>query len=341
MRQRLTSVLGMVIFIFAMPPGVFATSSADGVSPNSNAAVWEAKAVKSSEQATPGYNYSHGPLRLTSQSPGQSLRLTMPPMVPEAIEPGHYRLLFGTAWTNVWAKEDRYFLDYEMLDSFVAVSYGVNDRLGLALGFNQRNYFGGAMDNSIEEFHDLFGIHQKGRDEAPHNDTRIIRYDEFGNIIEDTNDISEANNNNILFAAQFILGHGTERMPAMSVTGIARYGLDTPPSENDDKPIDIGMGIGFSKRWAARWYSYHYLSLTRYGQTELFNLELEKTAASGMTAVAWLWRPNCSILLQYMVHEGVLKDFGSMSNTAHELDLGLKWQFSDGSIMEIGFIENI
>jgi hypothetical protein len=265
----------------------------------------------------------------------------MLPTVPEAIKPGGYKLSFGSAWTNVWAREDSYFLDYEMLESFIAVSYGVNERLGLALGFSQRNYFGGAMDNSIEEFHDLFGLSQHGRDQAPHNDTRIVRYDTYGNIIEDTNDISEANNNNLLFTIKFILDHGTKHMPAVGISGIVRYGLDTPPREHDDGTIDIGMGIGFSKRWADQWYSYHYLGLTRYGQAEVFNVRLEKNTFFGMTALAWHWRKNSSILLQYMVHEGALKDFGSMSDASHEVDLGLKWLFSDGDIIEIGLIENI
>jgi hypothetical protein len=330
--QGLITVWGLVILIFAMPTDGFATSSVEEFS---------SKSEKSSGRAKTAYNYGQSPLHLSSQSPGQSLRLNMPPIVPEEIKPGGFKLSFGSAWTNVWARNDRFFLDYEMLDSYIALSYGISDRLGLALGFNQRNYFGGAMDNSIQEFHDLFGMSLEGRDTVPHNDTRLIWYDKYGNVIEDTTDVSRANNNNVLFAAQFILYHGTNLIPAVGIAGIVRYGVDTPPSEHGDEPADIGIGIGLSKRWADRWYSYHYLGHTHYGQTELFDLKFQKNSFSGMTAVAWHWRPNSSIILQYMYYEGALQDFGSLSNSSHEVDFGLKWQFTDGGIFEIGMIENI
>jgi hypothetical protein len=42
-----------------------------------------------------------------------------------------------------------------------------------------------------------------------------------------------------------------------------------------------------------------------------------------------------------MYYEGALQDFGSLSDSSHEVDFGLKWQFTDGGIFEIGMIENI
>ncbi len=84
------------------------------------------------------YNYGPGTLQLRSQSPTQSLRLTMPSVIPGAIKPGILSVNAGTTWTNVWVDSSKVKLDYEMLDTHIAVSYGINKRLGFGMAFDQR-----------------------------------------------------------------------------------------------------------------------------------------------------------------------------------------------------------
>jgi Protein of unknown function (DUF3187) len=287
------------------------------------------------------YNYGPGTLQLRSQSPAQSLRLTMANIVPGAIKPAELDFHAGTTWTNVWVDSSEVALDYEMLDTHIAVSYGINKRLVLAMAFDQRNYFGGAMDNFIQEFHDLFGIDQNGRDKVDRNLSRIIRYDDQGNIIFQTDDLSNMENNGISFVAQYILSHGTRSWPAIGISGMLRYGLNTPPSEDNHEPLDWNIGIGLSKRLTNSWYMYSNLCYTNFGQTELFDLQFEGDAISFMLALAWKWKPNFSILLQYVFSEGVVKDFGSISDPSHEMNLGFKWQLSSGSLIEFALIENV
>ena len=286
------------------------------------------------------YNYGLGILQLRSQSPAQSLRLTMPSIIPGAFKPGILGVHAGTTWTNVWVESSEVALDYEMLDTHIAVSYGINKRLGFGIGFDQRNYFGGAMDNFIQEFHDLFGIDQNGRDRVGRNLSHIIQYDDQGNIIFETDDLSNLENNGISLIAQYILSHGTTRWPAIGLSGVLRYGFNSPSSEDNHEPLDWNIGIGLSKRWTDIWYTYSLLGYTRYGQTELIGLEFEKDAISFMLAFAWQWKPNFSILLQYLFSESVVKDFGSVSKPSHEINLGFKWQLSSGSIVEFALIEN-
>ena len=294
-----------------------------------------------SNEAGFDYNYGLGILQLRSQSPAQSLRLTMPSIIPGAFKPGSFGVHAGTTWTNVWVDRSEVALDYEMLDTHIAVSYGINQRLGLGMAFDQRNYFSGAMDNFIQEFHDLCGIDQNGRDKVDRNLSRIIRYDDQGNIIFQTDDLSNMENNGISLVAQYILSHGTRRWPAIGVSGLLRYGLNTPSSEDNHEPLDWNIGIGLSKRLTNTWYMYSHLCYTNFGQTELFGLEFEGDAISFMLALACQWKPNFSILLQYVFSEGVVKDFGSLSDSSHEVNIGFKWQLSSGSIIEFALVENI
>ncbi len=175
---RLPLLLSVLLISLALPPNSF------------------------SDETGFDYNYGPGTLQLRSQSPTQSLRLTMPSIIPVAIKPGILSVNAGTTWTNVWVDSSKVMLDYEMLDTHIAVSYGINKRLGFGMAFDQRSYFGGGMDNFIQEFHDLFGIDQNGRDKVDRNLSRIIRYDDQGNIIFQTDDLSNMENNGVNLVAQ-------------------------------------------------------------------------------------------------------------------------------------------
>ena len=294
-----------------------------------------------SSEAGFDYNYGLGILQLRSQSPAQSLRLTMPSVIPGAFKPGSLGVHAGTTWTNVWIDSSEVALDYEMLDTHIAVSYGINKQLGIGIAFDQRNYFGGGMDNFIQEFHDIFGIDQNGRDRVERNLSRIIRYDDQGNIISETDDLSFLENNGISLIAQYILSHGTTMWPAIGVSGVLRYGLNSPYSKDNHEPLDWNIGIGLSKRLTDIWYIYSHLGYTRYGQTELIGLEFKKDAISIMLAFAWQWKPNFSMLFQYVFSEGIVKDFGSLSDPSHEVNIGFKWRLSSGSIIEFAMVENV
>ncbi|MBW1855523.1 MAG: DUF3187 family protein, partial [Deltaproteobacteria bacterium] len=111
------------------------------------------------EDVDSNYNFGRGAFQYRSQSPGQSLRFTMLDILPGPINAG-WRTSTGATWTNTWADNDEYTLDYEMLDAYVAVSYAFNNRFEIGFFFENRSFFGGYMDNTIQEFHDIFGIGQ-------------------------------------------------------------------------------------------------------------------------------------------------------------------------------------
>lgn len=292
-------------------------------------------------EADPGYHYGLGPFHIRSQSPAHSLRLSMTPMVPEKIIPGHFQARLGGTWTNVWAEDERYFLDYEMLNFDAALGYGVTPRLFIGLGYNHRSYFGGAMDGFIQGFHDALNIEQQGRDEVPRNQTRMTFYDTAGNTILDTDDVNRLQNGGISVSAKYILHNGTDLWPAASISGTLRYGIDTPEGEKDDEPIDFGLALGLSKRWSDRWHTYFSGGFTYHGENEYLGLELDDTIFSAALGLEWRWRPNFSILAQYLAIEGALEDLGQLSDPSQEVTLGLKWRFVETSVVEFGIIENI
>jgi Protein of unknown function (DUF3187) len=320
LKRLATSVMGAVIIIYSL--AICSTADAGNQSPDLS------------------YNFGKGPFSLTSNSPSPSLRLTAPPIVPSNISPGGVDIGFGTSWTNVWANELSYLFDFEMLDSHLSITYGISKRWMVGIAFNQRAYFGGSMDNFIIEFHDLLGIDQDGRNEAPTGKSRLLLLDRNGNTVTDLGTADIFNNSSIKLMSSYILYSGTDMLPAVNLSGVVQYGLETPFADDDD-PFDISIGIGFSKRWSARWYSYHTLNYTHYSQTDMPHLKFEDNSFSATNTLAWEKGPSLSFLLQYMYHEGVIKDLGSLSDATHELSLGFKWQIRKKGIIEFGVIENI
>ena len=55
----------------------------------------------------------------------------------------------------------------------------------------------------------------------------------------------------------------------------------------------------------------------------------------------WRFRSWNALLLQYLVTEGLVDDFGPFSETSHEITLGYKRELRPRSVFEIGMIENL
>jgi hypothetical protein len=228
-----------------------------------------------------------------------------------------------------------------MLHAQLTLYYGFNERLGLGVGFDQRKYFGGAMDNLIESVHDFLDVHQNGRAEAHHNQSQIILFDEHGNTIFKARNLNRLDNNGVNLIAQYIPTLECRQWPTIGIFGVLRYGLDNPSGEDNHEPLDWSLGIGLSKRLTHRWYSYLHAGYTNYGQTRLLNVEFEEDAVFATLSLAWASKPNFSWLAQYSFHEGVLKHFDELSDPSHELGLGFKWELSEGKVVEFALVENI
>jgi len=293
------------------------------------------------QEVDPGHHYGLGPFQIRSQSPAHSLRLSMPPMVPGKIIPGRFTLWLGGNWTNTFADQKNYLLDYEMADLNAVVGYGITPRLFVSLGYDRRHYFGGAMDGLIREWHDLLNIDQQGRNDVPRDQARIIFYDDDENITADITDIDRLESTGISLSTQYILHHGTDLWPAISLSGILRYGINTPDGKDNDEPIDFGVSLGLSKKWAKHWYTYFSTGLTYYGQNEYLGLLLEESILSATLGIQWRFRPDISIIAQHLVNEGAVENFGKLSNPSVEGVFGFKWQAKNLGVVEFGIIENI
>ena len=292
------------------------------------------------------YNYGLGKIDLRSQSPAQSLRFTLPLLIPGDINAG-WGLHIANTWTNVWAKESEYVLDYEMSETLVTVTYGFNKRFGVSLEFENRNYFGGHMDGLIQGFHDLFGIDQGSRNNVSKNRKVIQRFDpNTGNMLSETS-AEDLDNNAMVLLMNYTLTHGTKIWPSVNVYNAVRYALNCADLCDEDHPVDVGLGFGLAKRWSERWYTYASLGYTWYESRDVLEpapgvapMDFEDRAVNGLFVISWHWTPTFSLLAQYLYSEASIKNINELDEASHEVHLGFKWKTKYGMI-EFALIENV
>jgi thiol-disulfide isomerase/thioredoxin len=293
----------------------------------------------------------YGPLSVRSQSAFQSLRLGILPRTPSTLGRGQHQIRAGATWANTWANDDaafdpdqgqygEYFLDFESLDLALAYAYGVSDTIELGVEYEQRWRFGGAMDAFIQNFHDLFGLDQSGRELVPRNQIGIFLDPRNGNAPVDLG--SEASGTfarSILLTFQHNLSCGTAKWPAVSYSISGRYSLgDFDELEGDG--FDVAMSVSASRR-LGRFYVYMTVGYAVYASEEFYGIELEDSQLTLLAAAEWRFKPRMSLILQYLGTEGQAVDFGPFSETSNEIVVGWKWEAAPGGVLEVGLIENV
>jgi len=286
-------------------------------------------------------NTGAGILHMRSQSPLQSLRMVIPSVAAGSVTPGWGTFLLAT-WSNIWAEEESYYLDYELLDIRMTVGYGLNDRLALALAYDHRSYFGGQMDSFIQGFHDALSIHQNGRDQASKGQSRIGR---IGLTVEE-NSADTFNNSGATLLLSYELTRSNGLLPAVNLSTSVRYGFETAGGFTDDHPIDYGFSLGLGKRLTPKWYLHLIGSYSHYDQTRLNDLwpgtyvVLENHQFNGLIACGYDYSERLTLLIQYMQCESAVENIKGLDETSHEVHLGLKYRTVTLGQIEFGIIEN-
>lgn len=290
-----------------------------------------------------GLCFSHvgyGPLNLPSQAPAQVLRLGLQPRTPSTLTHRQFELTWTETFANVFAfEEDDFRLDYLTLNSTLSIAYGISDSLqvDLAVGNLQRN--DSYLDPLVEEFHDLFGLGDSGRDEFPDNDNIIDLEPRNGVEIEDRSSSSEATH--VTLTLQHNLTCGTDVWPAIAYSVSGRWDAGGDAELEGSSPFSGGISGSASRRLGDSFYTYLGLGYNWYGLDESRGLPLVDEQWGGLAALEWRYRATRSLVLQYLISEGVAVDRDPFDDPAHEIHVGWKGEIRSGTVLEIGLIENI
>lgn len=288
-------------------------------------------------------NYGMGILNIRSQSVGQSFRLALPLLVPGDIKQG-WETFAQATWTNVWAQEKTYLLDYEMLDASLGFSYGFNQRLGMGVVVDCRTYFGGEMDSFIQGFHDLLGIGQNSRDHFQKGRAVISEYDPATGDLINENAAHDLNNSGLNLFVNYNFIHGSRVLPAVNLYGVARYAFESADIVSQGNELDLGLGIGLAKKWSANFYTYGIAGYTLYDdqdETQQTVIKLKRHQFTGLFSMSYSLSQNTALLAQYLYSTSVVETIQGLDEPSHEVHLGLKFRIGKKSVLDLSFIENI
>lgn len=290
------------------------------------------------------YNRGMGILNIRSQSVAQSLRMTLPMLIPGDIKPG-WTSCAGVNWTNVWAQERSYLLDYEMLDFYGGFSHGFNHKWGVSAIYDNRSYFGGALDGFIQGAHDIMGIDQNNREDFPKNRALLQIFDRHSGIMIDEMSARDLNNSGISFLINCNIFNGTPHWPSMNVYAVTRLALEHSEIFTHSDRLETGFGLGLAKRWTDHLftygvigYSFHNNHTKDYSDSRLV---LKKEQVNAMASMAWQSNDSWSFLLQYLYSSNAVKEIRGLRENCHELHLGLKYKIGRSRILDFSIIENI
>jgi len=287
-------------------------------------------------------NVGYGPLRLGSQSPFQSLRFGVVPRTPSTLAEGQWDIHVSETWSNSFIyNEGSTLLDYEMLDTRASVSYGVLDELQLELEFENRSAFGGIMDRFINAFHRTLGLTDAGRHNFERNLYQVQINDQNGNqAVNQTNADRGSFSNAFLLTAQHNVTCGTDVLPAFSYALTLRAKLDNEMGPDGGLPLEPQFSVSASKA-VGEFYFYASVGIGYFGSQHQGDIKFRPIQLSGLGAGEWRFLSSMSLILQYLVTQGVVDSLGPFSTNSHEITLGWKWEFADRVVFEFGLIENL
>ncbi len=280
-----------------------------------------------------------GPIMIRSESPAQSLRLTPMPRDPNLLCAGEHELRVMYNVVSIWARqleEPTYLLDFQMADTRVALTGGINDEWAYDLSYNDRRMVKVGLDEITFAFHGLFGIDNAGHDQVPHDDIHIS-VPSYGVDVTDKNTPLYSRSFELTLSRRLSQHHGGMPTAAASIT--VRKSLNSAsPFENGE----IDRGVELHLAWPSREnFLYANFAYTWFGAENFLNIPMRNEQFVGMLAYEWRIRPERSFITQYMYSQGVVRGLPGLTDPSHEVYFGYKWRTHSGTSVELGLIENI
>jgi hypothetical protein len=285
-------------------------------------------------------NVAYGPLRLSSQSPFQSMRLTPGMDAPSNLPRGRWETRETNTWSKMWGMSDRYLIDYEVLRQTQSIVYGVTDDLQAELGVGESTKFGGKLDGLVRGFHDAFGIRQSGRDLYPRGEYHFQLRPKQGAAIDIEEDRAGEPSQEFLFLAlHHTVTRGSDLLPAVSVSLTVQGRLESSPDISGNV-LETAFSITFAKRFGD-FYGYLSIGASWLGDQEFHGVDLRSTGFSALAALEWNLATDVSLVVQHLYSRGAMMGYGALSEPSYEISLGVKIELTRGMVVELAAIENI
>ncbi len=292
-------------------------------------------------QAEPEDDIGRGPLHMTSLSPFQSFRPGFTPRPPSNLAEGRWEARITESWANLWAfNEDDLLIDMEILHSSFSVGCGLGSGLRADLDLVCGMRFGGIMDGLIDGVHELLGAETRHREEFDQGDFALDLQGREGRPSATLSNRDRGIYTQTLVGTlQWTAWEGGAGRPALSAAVSLRADVGPNDGLHGGAPVDVAVSLSASERWGPFLLSASVMAAW-YGGERFQDIQLEPVQVVGLAAVELPVHKRASLLLQYLVSQGMAVDWLDFSRPSHEIMLGFKLDIR-GSVFEFGLLENV
>jgi len=235
-------------------------------------------------------------------------------------------------------ENEQVFLDYERSQLSLSLEYGIMDGLSTGVMLPYFSNSGGFMDGLIENWHELFGLPQGGREDAARDEFNIsYRSTEQRLLLDETDqgigDIS-------LFLDKRFLRVENHRVNA-------RASLKLPTGDEDQLfgsgGYSFSLSLNGSKQLTHRWQAYGMIGLSYLRDSKVLPSLQANIAASAVLGMTWLFRPKWAFAAQLDFNSEVYdgSDLDAINGKAGVLSVFSRYEISDKVSWVIGFNEDV
>ena len=286
-------------------------------------------------------NLGKGHFSVKSLAPARLFRPDVAMSTLANVRGNEGRIRVDVDWANVWNYERGVFvIDGEWVYVSTRLLLGVWDDLELFVNVPVAARFGGAMDGMIESTHDAIGQDNDDREAQPRNSFLIDLTAPDGDRFVLSNE--DGGLSDVSLQGAWLMTRGGGRMPAVALQALVTF-----PTGDHEELFGLGEmlyggGVTMSKRAGdSPFLLFAGAHATYSDQDELAGIELERLQFSGMAGLEYEASPSLSWLVQYTTSSPVAKDYYEFSESIHELHVGFKKDFANGTSLELAFTENI
>jgi hypothetical protein len=272
-------------------------------------------------------NLGYGPFHGAALGFFPSLRPGLVPRAPADLAQGTVELRATESWAKVISEKSGSFdLDYEVLRTEGAISYGLAEGMLLEMDFDTGTRVNGILDPLMNGFHNTFGIPLGPRGRLPNNSFRIQL--EPGQGRPDINldhDSGQTYTRTLILAWEHMVTYGDDSSPALGYS--LSVGPRLGPFENlrGGSPVDLSLSVCAAKGWGDFRFSLA-ADGSWYGQEHFMGTTLRTYQWGFLGAVEWNCLTDFSLVFQLLSMSGIVDRFDRHSSPSFEGAYGFKWE---------------
>lgn len=280
--------------------------------------------------------YVPEPLLLRSEALGQIFRSSPLMQRFRLGQIGEWRIMAGRSYSNFWAHDKRYIIDTETRDDQLRVYYQAFSHLELYAAASERAFTRMGTDGMAIGFHNLFGLPQDGRLDAPRENVRLSIPDyDLNYSLAQKNDIFSRQ-----FEAGFVWDFASQYALSLPMT----FAFYTTKETAQDNPYFTGATDAGMRLSAALPYGdfslYGTLSFTVFDGIRDLDVSTNRQQWGTIGGGAYRFAEDHEAFLQFLVYQPLFRQMGQLSRNSYEVHLAYRYQWDELSF-ELGLIENV